>query len=72
MKLRNVFTITTLGITGAIGGSCLGGLVSTYIFRSYSARPNTIRWYLGNFSALCGAISGAILVPYKIMGGIKM
>ena len=55
MKLRNVFTITTLGITGAIGGTCLGGLVATYIFRAYSAIPNSRRWYLGNFSTVCGA-----------------
>jgi|APSaa5957512622_1039677.scaffolds.fasta_scaffold172809_2 hypothetical protein len=67
MKLRNILTITTLGIAGAIGGTCLGGLVSTFIFRAYSAIPNSRRWYLGNFSTVCGAITGALLVPYKIL-----
>ena len=71
LKLRTIFNITILGITGGIGGVAIGGLVSTYIIRSHYARPNTLRWYLGNFSTLCGAISGALLVPYNYLNAGK-
>ena len=65
MMLRNMFTITTLAITGAVGGVIIGNLFSMYIIRGYSADKNSMRWYIGNFSAMFCVISGAVIMPYK-------
>ena len=72
MSLRTAFKISTLSISGAIIGGVTGQLFSRYIIRPDIVEKNTFRWYVGTFSAMFMLGAGAVFLPYKIMGGIKM